>query len=78
MSIDQSITQIAMMMAMSEAEVRAAFDKLMNSSQPYVPIQGFCKNAKCPEYDAVIRKRIRNRMRRFYKSESEVENGKCK
>lgn len=58
--IDESITQIAKMMNLSEAEVREAFDKLINLPQPYVPLQGICKSA---EYDAVIRKRIR----RFYR-----------
>lgn len=72
MPIDQSITQIAMTMNLSETEVRTAFDNLIKP-QSYVPIQGFCKNAKSSEYDAAIRKKIRNRMRRIYKVESEDE-----
>lgn len=63
MGIDQSITQIANTMDLSEAEVREAFDKLINTPQSYVPIQGVCKSTKCSEYDAVIRKK----MRRFYR-----------
>lgn len=63
MGIDQLITQIANTMDSSEAEVRADFDKLINTPQSYMPIQGACKSAKCSEYDAVIRKRVR----RFYR-----------
>lgn len=62
--IDQSITQIAKTMNLSEAEVRMAFDKLINPPQPYVSLQGVCKSAEC---DAAIRKRIRKRIRRFYR-----------
>lgn len=62
MSIDQSITQIAMITDVSEAKVRAYFDNLIKPKS-YVPIQDFWKSAKCSEYDAAIRKR----MRRFYR-----------
>lgn len=66
MSIDQSITQIAMITDVSEAKVRAYFDNLIKPKL-YVPIQDFWYSAKCQEYDAVKRERIRKRMRRFYR-----------
>ena len=53
--VDQSIMKYAMMMNVSEAEVRAAFDNLIKP-QSYVPLQGVYKNT---EYYAAIRKGIR-------------------
>lgn len=69
--IDQLITQIANTMNVYETHVATAIDTLINTSQPYEPIQGICKSTKCSEYDAVIRKK----MRRFYRKK--VGNKEC-
>lgn len=57
--IDQSIVQIATTMGLSEAEVRAAIDKLINTPQPcyhHGPMPGVCKSTKCSECDVIIGK----------------------
>ena len=50
MKIDeQLITKIASTMDVSEAYVASTIDTFINTSQPYKPIQGLCKIAKCSE-----------------------------
>lgn len=46
MTREELITQIANTMDVSETDVDTAIDTLINTSQPYEPIQGLCKSAK--------------------------------
>ena len=66
--VDQSIVQNAKIMNVSETVVRAAFDNLIKP-QSYVPIQDFCKSAKCSGY-----KKMRKKIRRFCKRKRGIRN----
>ena len=46
---EQLITKIANTMDVSEAYVATVIDMFINTSQPYEPIQGFCKSAEYSE-----------------------------
>lgn len=56
MDIDQTITQIARTMNVSEAYVAASINRIIDTPQPcyhHGPFQGLCKSTKCSECDVV-------------------------